>query len=54
MSKRLDKLVDRLGMVEQRVSDLEDNAAADAPRLDSVELVLKKAKERLENFENQS
>lgn len=54
MSERLDKLVDRLGIVEQRVSDLEDNAAADAPQLDSVELVLKKAMERLENFENQS
>lgn len=43
MSEKLDKLVDRLGTVEQRVSDLEDNAAANAPRLDSVESALKKS-----------
>ncbi|XP_049931009.1 cadherin-7-like [Epinephelus moara] len=54
MSEKLDKLVDRLGTVEQRVSDLEDNAAANAPRLDSVESELKKAMEKLENYENQS
>lgn len=54
MSGKLDKLVDRLGTVEQRVSDLEDNAVANAPRLESVESVLKKAMEKLENYENQS
>lgn len=36
MSEKLDKLVDRLGTVE-RVSDLEDNAATNAPRLESLE-----------------
>ena len=54
MSENLDKIVDRLGSVEQRVSDLEDNAAANTPRLESVESALKRAMERLENYENQS
>lgn len=54
MSDKLDKIVDRLGTVEQRVSDLEDNAAANAPRLDQVESALKRAVEKLENYENQS
>lgn len=39
-------------MVEQ-VSDLEDKAAANAPRLDSVRSVLKKAMEKLKNYEHQ-
>ena len=46
MSEKLDKLVDRLGMVEQRVSNLEDNSAANTPRLESVESALKKAMEK--------
>lgn len=54
MSEKLDKIVDRLGTVEQRVSDLEDNVAANTPRLESVESALKKAMEKLENYENQS
>lgn len=54
MSEKPDKIVDRLGAVEQRVSDLEDNAAANTPRLELVESVLKKAMEKLENYENQS
>jgi len=54
MSEKLDKIVDRLGSVEQRVSDLEDNAAANTPRLESMETALKRAMERLENYENQS
>lgn len=54
MSEKLDKLVDRLGTVEQRVSDLEDNAAGNAPRLESLESALKKAMGKLENYENQS
>ena len=45
MSEKLDKLVDRLGMVE-RVSNLEDNSAASTPRLESVESALKKAMEK--------
>ena len=54
MSEKLDKIVDRLGAVEQRVSDLEDNVAANAPRLESMESALERSMERLENYENQS
>ena len=54
MSEKLDKIVDRLAAVEQRVSDLEDNAAANTPRLEAVESALEKAMGKLENYENQS
>lgn len=43
MSEKLDKLVDRVGTVEQPVSDLEDITAADSPQLASVEQELKKS-----------
>lgn len=54
MLEKLDKLVDILGTVEQRVSDLEDNAAANAPWLDSMESALKKVMENFDSYENQS
>ena len=41
-------------MVEQWVSDLEDESATIMPRVGALEIQLKKVVESLENFENQS
>lgn len=54
MPEKLDRLVDRVGMIEQRISDLVDTAAANSPCLALVKQKPKKALEKLENYENQS
>lgn len=54
MSERLYKLVDRIGSLEQRVSDLKEGERTNVPWLDLMESVLKKAMEKLENYELES
>lgn len=53
VAEKLDGLIERVRSVEQRVSDLEDESATTTPRVGALEIQLKKAMERLENFENQ-
>ncbi|KAF0044802.1 hypothetical protein F2P81_003960 [Scophthalmus maximus] len=54
VSEKLDSLIQRMGTVEQQVSDLEDLSTATAPRVTAVEVQLQKALDRLESYENQS
>lgn len=54
VSGKLDSVIERMGTVEERVSDLEDVSAATAPRVGALEVQLKKALDRLENLENQT
>lgn len=52
VSGKLDSVIERMGTVEERVSDLEDVSAATALRVGALEVQLKKALDRLENLEN--
>lgn len=54
VSEKLNSLIQRLGTVEQWVSDLEDASAATAPRVRALEVQLQKVTDRLDSFENQS
>ncbi|KAK7912773.1 hypothetical protein WMY93_012984 [Mugilogobius chulae] len=53
LSDKFDAAAKRMDSLEQRVSDLEDVSVVNAPRLDCMEKSLKKALERLDNYENQ-
>lgn len=54
LSEKLDGILERVTAVENRVSDLEDVSTVTGPKLESLENALKKALERLDNYENQS
>lgn len=54
ISEKLDSLIQRMGAVEQWVSDLEDVSAETAPRMTTLEVQLQKVVDRLDTFENQS
>ncbi|KAK7921857.1 hypothetical protein WMY93_008759 [Mugilogobius chulae] len=53
LSDKFDAAAKRMDSLEQRVSDLEDVSVGNAPRMDCMEKSLKKALERLDNYENQ-
>ncbi|MEQ2199831.1 hypothetical protein XENOCAPTIV_013521 [Xenoophorus captivus] len=53
-SENFDSIMERPETVEQRMSDLEDTAAVNDTKINAMETALKKALERMDNYENQS
>lgn len=54
LSGKLDGILERVTAIENRISDLEDVSTVNGPKIESLENALKKALERLDNYENQS
>lgn len=49
-----DAILETMGTVEKRVSDLEDTSTANVLQLDALETTLKRVLEQPNSFENQS